>query len=150
MIDAPNQAFGYFLPQNFKIGLIYMPIVSISANCFGNASFCGPILSKLKKGCIWIPFFSSCRPDLENFKTFYDYIGSHVSDVGGVSVAFASTSLSSTNIIKALQDIVTYIRNNKDTGCSGNSVLGGFSSSLDPQQQQTSVALGLRQSLMVN
>jgi hypothetical protein len=57
MINAPNQAFGYFLPQNFKIGPIYMPIVSISANCFGNASFCGPILSKLKKVVYGYHFF---------------------------------------------------------------------------------------------
>jgi len=150
MIDAPNGANAYFLPSNTKIGPLYVPTVTISANCFGNRSYCGPILSKLKKGCIWIPFFSSCSVQLENFKTFYDYIASHVSDLGGVSVAFASTSLNASNIIPALKDISHYIRSNKDTGCSGNSVLGGFSSTLDPQQQQTSVSAGMRQALIVN
>lgn len=150
MIKAPPQAFGYFMPQNVKIvSLFSVPTVAISANCFGNASFCGPILTKLKQGCKWVPFISSCSPELENFKTFYDYINSHESDLGAVSVSFASTSLNENNIIPALKDIVSYIRNNKDTGCSGNSVLDGFSSTLDPQQQQTSVATQMRTSLMV-
>lgn len=141
LIDAPNQAFAYFLPQNAD------QVVFITAQCFGNQSFCSPVLTKLKNGCFKIPGLTTCEPEFEKFKSFYNYIGEAKSDYSGL-VSFTSTALNSTNIVPALKETVTYLSKNPGTGCSGNSVLGGVSSTIDLDQQQTTVALAMRQSLM--
>ena len=91
---------------------------------------------------------TNCQPEYEKFKTFYDYIKAAVSDFGTSSISFASTALDASNINSALKDTVTYLAKNKLTGCSGNSVLGGASASIDLNQEKTAVALAMRQSLM--
>jgi len=145
MINAPNQAWGYFIPQNFGFLKSY---VLISANCFGNASFCSAVLSPLKTGCFWIPFISSCRPSLEKFQNFYEFFTAQISDRGGSSIYMASTVLNSNTIVAGLKDAVTFISNNKGTMCSSNAALGGVSSTIDLKQEKTSVALEMRQGLL--
>jgi hypothetical protein len=143
MINAPNNVFAYFLPTNFG-----NPNVFITAECYGNQSYCSPILNYLKTNCTPVIGVTNCEPQYEKFKTFYDYIFSAVSDLGTSSVSFTSTALNSSNIIPALKDTVTYLSQNIMTGCSGNAVLGGVSSTIDLNQITTSVALAMRQSSM--
>ena len=60
----------------------------------------------------------------------------------------ASTSLSSSNLKPALQEITTYLANNLYTGCSANAVLGGASATMDLDRSQTSVSPDMRNALM--
>lgn len=68
-------------------------------------------------------------------------------NTGGV-IYLSSTALNSSNIITALTVIFTYLNDNQYTGCSVNSVLGGASSTIDINQEKTSVSLEMRKSIM--
>lgn len=116
MINAPNQAWAYFLPQNYGFLKNY---VSISASCFGNASFCSQVLSPLATGCIYIPFLISCKPNLEKYSNFYSFFKTLPSDTGTSPIYMVSTALNSTNIVATLKDVVNFIDNNQGTMCSG-------------------------------
>ena len=143
MISAPNQAAAYFLPRYFDT-----QSVIIAAICSSNATFCSSALATLQIGCIaYADFQITCQPKLDAFSSFYNYFSTSVSELGTVTY-IASTALNAGNIVAGLQDIVAYIKNNQYTGCSGNAVLGGASSTIDSDQSQTSVSAELRQSLM--
>ncbi len=141
LINAPNQAAGYFLPQNFES--VYVLIFGI---CYNTSTTCSSILSKLKDGCIVSDeFIITCEPEVDKFNSFYDFFSQRIPDESVVSY-LASTVLNSANIISGLQDITTYIKNNLFTGCSGNGVLGGDNKTFD---SEISVSSELRQSLMI-
>jgi hypothetical protein len=143
MISAPNEAGGYFLSYNFDT-----KYVLVSAYCFSNSTFCLTVLSSLKSGCIPFPEIQvTCDPSLDRFNNFFEFFNSSVSEKGGV-VYLASTVLSASNIVAGLKEITTYIDKYSYTGCSGNSILGGKSSTIDLNQDVTSVAVEMRTSVM--
>lgn len=142
MISAPDRAFSYFLPTNLGEN----PFVSIIAQCFGNESFCSPVLTELKVGCLPIAA-GICEPGFEYYKSYFEFTSSLQSERGG-SVYLTSTSLNSTNIIPALKETLTFLLKYKGTGCSGNAVLGGVSSTIDLDQTKTTISPAMRQSLM--
>lgn len=143
IIDAPYQASAYYLPTN-----IVEKFVQISARCIGNSSFCSSVFEPLKSGCIPVESIGiSCQPNLEIYQNYAEYVKSSPPNSNGIAY-LASTALNATNIAAALREVNSYIDSNPFTGCSGNAILGGFSSNLDLNQDKTSIALSMRQSLM--
>ena len=117
MISAPKEASAYYLPNNLQDKYVY-----ISAQCFGNASFCSAVLLGLQRDCFPTAGVT-CTASLEKYQNFYDWFSNQVSDVGGVAY-LTSTALNSSNINTALQEITLFIAKNPYTGCSANAVLG--------------------------
>jgi FAD/FMN-containing dehydrogenase len=141
--NAPFQASAFYLPTN--LGETF---VQISARCIGNASFCSSVLNPLKSGCIPIESVGvNCEPSLEKYQNFVEYVKSAPNNPNGVAY-LVSTALNANNIEEALREVNSYIYSNPFTGCSGNAVLGGMSSTIDLNQAKTSVALSMRHSLM--
>jgi len=120
MLNAPNRAVGYFLPRNLGPSSKF---ITIDAYCFGNTSFCTPVLSPLQVGCLPIAELNvDCNPKYEAFSNFYEFFGDS-SDSGGV-LYLSSTAFNATNILSALQDVITFIDQNEYTFCSGKFLLG--------------------------
>ena len=123
-------------------------IIVVSGHCFGNKSFCSKYFEPVRQGCIPIPDIGiTCQPNYENYPGFYEFISDLPNDKGGV-VYLTSTALNSTNIVSGLKEISSFIAQSPGTLCSGNGVLGGVSSTLDLDQEKTSVASDMRQGLM--
>ncbi|RNA00102.1 FAD-linked oxidase [Brachionus plicatilis] len=130
IVNAPNYAFTYFIPDNFgtfKAGLF-------AAGCFNEKDQCEILFEKLKIGCISSPDFQiTCNPGYDAFANYFDYFRSAESEREG-SAYLSSTALSSQNIKEGLREILDFVDSTPYTGCSGNAVLGGFSSTLDPNK----------------
>lgn len=145
MTNAPKETVAYFKLYNLNS---LDPFVTIDAYCFGSTSFCEPILSQLQDGCIPLAELQiDCKPIYERFQNFYELINGRTSQPGSVFYA-AGTALNSANIELALKNVVTFVDNNKNIICTGSFVLGGVSSLLDLNQEKTSVAAEMRQSLV--
>ena len=141
MIKASNKTSAYFLPSNTG-----SPYVLIVATCWENSTVCLNSLSQLNSGCL--PFASGlCSPVINKYSNYFQYFQSLPSDKSG-DISMSSTALNAKNIVNGLNEITTYISLNPNTGCSGNSVLGGRSALMDPYQKKTSVASEMRNSLM--
>lgn len=139
--DAPNEVGFYFIPNSGKY-------VMVSVHCFGNSSFCSPYLENLKDGCFPSPDIGlPCEPEYEKYSGFYSFISDFPNDKGSV-IYMTSTALNAVNIVPALKEISSFIIQSPGTTCSGNGVLGGVSSTLDLDQEKTSVAADMRQGVM--
>lgn len=148
MIGAPNQAWAYFLPQNLGFLQKY---VYVSAQCIGNASFCANVFKPLESGCLWwlsLVTGVNCKPKLEKYANFYAYFKEQNHDSGKSPLYMASTALNASNIVAGLKEACTFINANIGTLCSGNSVLGGVSATLDLTQTTTTVSPDMRRGLM--
>ncbi|RNA01828.1 FAD-linked oxidoreductase -like [Brachionus plicatilis] len=99
-------------------------------------------------GCIPSADFQiTCNPSYDAFDSYFEYFKTAQSERGG-SAYLASTALNSQNIKEALREILEFIDSTPFTGCSGNAVLGGFSSTLDPSGEKTSISREFRNGLM--
>lgn len=146
MKNAPNQASAYFMPNNY----VTTPNIGIFATCYvkSNETYsCYNVLSPLIQGCIKYLGISKCVPEVDKFSNYISYFQSLSSDTSGV-VSFASTALNANNIVQGLNEITTFIKNNRFTGCSGNAVIGGASSQMDLNQNKTSVSPDMRNGLI--
>jgi len=148
MTNAPNQAWAYFIPRNFGF---LQKNVYVSAQCIGNASFCANVFKPLESGCLWYLSLITgikCKPKLEQYANFYSFFKDQLHDPGTSPIYMASTALNATNIVAGLKEAVTFIDANEGTTCSGNSVLGGVSATIDLTQTTTTVSPDMRRALM--
>jgi hypothetical protein len=142
MASVPDQVFAYFLPSNIE----GKKFVLISAACYGDRDFCFPILSRLNAGCLRLDA-SLCTP-AEKYNNFFEFFSDQKSERGS-NIYMASSALNAKTIVPGLVDIFeNFLNDNPFTTCSGNSVLGGKSATLDLNQDKTSVSLEMRKSLM--
>lgn len=144
IINAPNYAYSYLLPNNYGSS----SFAYFSAFCFSEKANCQHLLEKLKVGCI--PNLESkitCNPSYDIFESYYDYFKTVNSERSGTAY-LASTALNSLNIKQALREILEFLNKTPYTGCSGNAVLGGASSMLDVNSEKTSISKDMRNGLM--
>jgi hypothetical protein len=112
--NAPNQAWAYFLPQNY--GSFLTKYVLVQANCFGNASFCSSVFKPLSSGCLWwlsLITGINCKPKLEAYPSFYAFFRVQIHDPGMTPIYMASTALNANNIVAGLKEAVTFIGANE-------------------------------------
>ena len=109
-------------------------------------------MAPLTSGCVPINNATDCKVVVYNSP--YDYILPQSSVRGGnvdntrVDISIYGSYFTSSNIVQGLIDVNNFITNNQNYMCTGNGVLGGNSSKLDPLGNLTSVSSQMRNSIM--
>ena len=142
MINAPNNVAAYYIPSNID-GVA--PGALISALCHGDSTSCDTYLSKLNVNCIKLDD-SYCKTQIYN--SFYLYLDGVGNDKGNSSIYISGNSFNKENIVQGLKDVNNFVLKNKNFVCSGNAVLGGISTTLDPNQEDTAISPEFRKALM--
>ncbi|CAF0723005.1 unnamed protein product [Brachionus calyciflorus] len=144
IINAPDYAYSYLITNNFGS----FKLTTFSAFCLNDEENCQNLLEKLRTGCIPTPEIKvTCNPLYNLFDSYYEYFKT-VQSERGAATYLSSTALNSSNIKNGLKEILEFINTTPYTGCSGNAVLGGASSKMDPNSEKTSISKEMRNGLM--